>query len=722
MLESFGFSRRRVLAFAGFWILFCAGAYVLFVKRAAPQLPAAALRGFNVLLITVDTLRADRLGSYGSSAGLTPALDRLASRGFRFETVHAHVPLTLPSHASIFTGRYPFQHGVHDNGSFRLNVSEQTLASSLQRAGYRTGAFVSAFVLDSRFGLDRGFDIYDDDYGTSRSGTRPPSAFEVVERRADAVVKPAERWIEDIPPGAPWFAWVHLYDPHAPYEAPSEFRAKHADDPYAAEVAYVDSVLGKFFERLGGAGALERTCIVVTSDHGESLGEHGEMRHGVFAYESTLLVPWILWAPGLGPRVFPAPVRHVDLMPTLLDLIGVPAPKDIEGESLRPYLAGELPREPSSSYFEALNTNLTRDWAPLRGLIRNGYKLIDLPIAELYDLGRDPDEQENLYDREKPLASELRRELSAMSAGHALSPVSPLEDESAARLRTLGYLTAPAASRKEQYSEDEDPKRLIGLTNLYEEGVESFRAGDMAKALEALRGLVSRDEGSAEAHLALAYVLHESGQPLEAISILEKAIERPIESVGLVRLLGIYLLEVGELRRAMPYLEKAVRQDPLSVEARNFLAVAYSSQGRPEEARSELNAVLDADPRSTDARVNLGTLELSLGRFDEAIREFQRALEQDSSLSGALNGMGAAYFRKGDIEASLASWRRAVESDPNQFDALFNLGTTLAAHRPTEAVPVLERFVAEAPAELYASDIAEAQQLLEEIHGASPRP
>ena len=314
-----------------------------------PQaIPAGVLRGSNVLLVTIDTLRADHVGAYGSALGLTPTLDRFAREGARFAVTYAHVPLTLPSHTTIMTGLYPFANGVRDNGSFRFDGAHPTLAVTLKQAGYSTAAFVGAFVLDRRFGLNAGFDQYDDRMHGSGSN------LEVVQRTAEQVLEPATEWI--LKPSAishqPWFVWVHLYDPHEPYAAPEPFASRYGADPYAGEVAYADAALGTFFERLRAAGALEHTLVVITSDHGESLGEHGERTHGLFAYDATLRVPLVVWAPPtIRPIVVTSPARLVDIMPTVLDLVGVGAPARLDGRSARPLIGGDPPadeRDPTS--------------------------------------------------------------------------------------------------------------------------------------------------------------------------------------------------------------------------------------------------------------------------------------------------------------------------------------------------------------------------------------
>src|SRR5437763_8743380 len=372
---------------------FVAAAALWFVRTRpshAQPLAAGALRGANVLLVTIDTLRADHVGAYGQNGALTPTIDALARDGLRFERTYAHVPLTLPSHASLLTGAYPTRTGVRDNGAFRLGQRPATLAAVLETAGYRTGAFVGAFVLDARFGLNRGFDMYDD----RMLGTGADQ--EISERPAEKVLAPAYEWIATsaAAPGtehpAPWFAWVHLYDPHEPYAPPEPYRSRFSDEPYDGEIAYADAALGAFLGRLRAAGALAHTLLVVASDHGESLGEHGERTHGLFAYDATLRVPLVMSAPGaIRTGVFRDTMRLVDVAPTILDLVGAPPLPDADGRTVRPFVAGERPFDDSGSYFEALNASLTRDWAPLTGIVRQRSKLIDLPVPELYDLASD---------------------------------------------------------------------------------------------------------------------------------------------------------------------------------------------------------------------------------------------------------------------------------------------------------------------------------------------
>ncbi len=355
-------------------------------SASAPEAEIRREPGLNVLMITVDTLRADALGSYGNTRAVTPWMDRLAAEGVRFENARAHNVVTLPTHASILTGLYPQEHGVRDNSGFRLPEELPTLATILRKEGYRTGAFVSAFPLDSRFGLDQGFEVYEDNFVGSE---RRPAFFEV-ERAGPETVALARSWIE-ANDDRPWFCWVHLYEPHFPYDPPEPLKSRFSDDLYLGDVAAVDEALAPLLEPLLKRANSSQTLVVLTSDHGEALGEHGEATHGIFAYESTLRVPLVLYQGDLfEPRVVLDPVRHIDLLPTILDALGLPVAEGSSGRSLLPVVFGQVAEEAPSTYFESLSPQLNRGWAPLYGIVDGDMKYIELPIPELYDLEADP--------------------------------------------------------------------------------------------------------------------------------------------------------------------------------------------------------------------------------------------------------------------------------------------------------------------------------------------
>jgi arylsulfatase A-like enzyme/Flp pilus assembly protein TadD len=672
---------------------------------AVQQLPAGSLRGFNVLLITVDTLRADRVGVYGRTTGFTPTLDRLANEGLRFDAVRTHVPLTLPSHASLMTSRIPPRHGVRDNGAYSLDQSQPTLATALKSAGYRTAAFVGAFVLDARFGLGKGFDLYDDQYGARPTMGR----VEVVERRAEEVTTRAASWIRAAQ--APWFAWVHVYDPHEPYAPPEPFASRHASAPYDGEVAYTDMALGRLIGDLQPAGRLERTVIIVTSDHGEGLGDHGERTHGLFAYDSTLHVPLIVWcANWIRPAVVADPVGLVDVGPTILDLLGV-AWSPADGRSLRRRLTGEESlASPAPLYFEALNASLTRNWAPLTGVVAGDLKLIDLPIPELYDLAGDPGETQNLYTQRLSETRRLEQMLDAIGSRDA-KPSAAVDAETAARLRSLGYVVSQPPARR-RFTPDDDPKKLVSLDVALDEAMSVSGRGNHTAAIAILQDVIRQRPDLPQAYDRLAFVLRAAGRLPDAIAVLEQAASKGFADASALVSLGTMLQEAGRADRAVSVLEAAVGMNAQDLEARSRLGTAYAQAGRITDAERELKAVLDADPQSAETLTNLGVLYLSSGRLDDAIVTLRRAVAADPALTGASNTLAAAYARSGDLPRAVDEWRRLAERRPDDPDILYNLGTALLQlNRPTEARPFLERFISVAPPH-YAKDVERVRQLI----------
>jgi arylsulfatase A-like enzyme len=507
-------------------------------RSAPPPVPDTPL---SVLLITIDTLRADAIGVYGNTRAATPWIDRLAAGGLRFDHAHAHSVLTLPSHANILSGVYPQDHGVRDNAGFRFPAARPTLATVLKAQGYATGAFISAFPLDSRFGLTAGFDVYDDAF----LDAAPRAPLLEQERRGTETVAAARRWL-DAHAGERTFCWVHLYEPHAPYAAPEPFSSRFPADPYAGEVAAADAALEPLLRPLLEAGNRVRSLVLLTADHGESLGEHGEATHGVFAYEATLRVPLILYSPTLlTPGVVAAEARHVDLLPTVLDALGVQPPADLRGRSL---LGIARPRDtdsPASTYFESLAPALNRGWAPLRGVIRQDLKYIDLPVPELYDLRSDPREARNLAPARAADIRDLRALLETSGAGRG--EVAPRVAESAEarrRLQSLGYVSGDASSRA-RYTEQDDPKTLIGLDAKLQEAVQLYTAGDRPRALALAESLVRERPDMRVAWMTLAQIQRDAGALDAAIGSLRRAHDLAPHDTQTIALLGAYLTERG---------------------------------------------------------------------------------------------------------------------------------------------------------------------------------
>jgi arylsulfatase A-like enzyme/Flp pilus assembly protein TadD len=681
-----------------------AAALAMSCARAGPVSPlrSGQLRGANILLVTIDTLRRDRLGAYGSPAGLTPTLDRLASSGVRYSHAHSHVPMTLPAHASILTGRTPRAHGIHVNGASRLDDGVPTLATELKRAGYRTGAFVGAFVLDARYGLSRGFDEYDDRYPQGDEAT-----FKVADRRADAVVKAAGDWI--LQPAAaaqgstPWFAWVHLFDPHTPYDAPPEYRSGRS--PYDAEVAYTDAMLGRLIDRLNAAHALDRALIVVTADHGESLGDHGETTHGLFAYESTLSVPLIVSGTDVGRAVVDLPVAHADILPTIVDLVGVAPPANLDGVSAVSGSAAERPIP-----IEALEANLTRGWAPLTGVVSGDWKYVELPLAELYNLQADPAEAHNLVERDTARRDTMRRALAQLAAARpAAAAAAPVDEDAAARLRALGYTASSGAPARRQYTDRDDPKRLVALNEQFNTALEAFNDGRAAEALASFLALLRDRPDFLTARTSAATVLMTTGRAGEAVALLRAAPAEQASAPEILARLGTAYQRAGQLKDAAAALERSRAAGNQNPEILNDLGVVYAQLGRTGDARALFEELLRRDPTAAGTWTNLGLAELSAHRPDAAADAFRQAVEADPSNAQAWQGLGAATIGR-DANAAIDAWRHAEKLEPRDYDLLFNLGMVLAeSDRPAEALPYLTRFMQEAPRERYAADFPRVQ-------------
>ena len=665
-------------------------------RQAAPLIARAADQ--NVLLITIDTLRADALGSYGGRAA-TPNLDRLAQGGLRFTFAHAHAVVTLPSHSSILTGRYPFEHGVRDNAGYRLDDQSDTLAEFARRGGLATGAFVGAFPLDRQFGLGQGFDVYRDVGG--RMVAQGDFAF--TERRAEEVVAEARAWIERQP--GKWFAWVHVFDPHASYTPPAPFDAQYSSDPYAGEVAYVDHALGPLLDV--ARHSPRPTTIVVTADHGEGLGDHGEATHGTFAYESTLRVPLILAQVGPGTEgsrggVIDAPVRHVDIVPTIADLLGMRVPGDLPGRTLLAAGADAA----RHTYFEAMTPMLKRGWAPLSGVIAGHAKYIDLPLEEAYDLATDSREEHNLAASDEARVSALVSDLRQFGA------VLPGEQraESAdvrSRLQALGYVSG-STPRKARYTDEDDPKRLIDVDRLMMEGIDLYRRGRIPAAMDAYRAVIARRPAMGLAYRRLAFLQWHAGTPAEAIATLRIARQKIGADIDLEVRLGTYLAEAGSPAEAIPMLERVTAAVPDNAEALNALGVAYGRAGDSAKALAAFARVLAHDPRDAYAFENMGTVHLRQNDLAAARQAFTRAVENDPRSSRAHAGLGVVARRSGQIDAAIASWREALVLDQSNFDALYNLCVVLVtAGRAVEARPYLEQFIRSAPPGFYGHEIDE---------------
>ena len=665
-------TRQRPRTFPALVIL------TIFLPIASRPLAGASPAKPNVLLITIDTLRADHLGCYGWNAVRTPAIDALAARGVLFSRAFAHTPATLPSHTSILLGLTPNAHGVHDNSNFIVRDDFLTLAEWLKAQGYATGAFVGAFPLDSRFGLVQGFDVYDDNYGS-----QGPTDLTFVERKGDVVVGQALGWLEGR--AEPWFLWVHVFDPHQPYEPPEPFRSQYPRDLYDGEIAFADSALARLFGFLKDHKIEDRTAVILTADHGESLGEHGESTHGYFAYNATLHIPLILALPGMRPGRVEANVFQVDIFPTVCGILGKKEPTGLQGQSLLPLVQGKS-RAEQPAYFEALTAYYNRGWAPLRGYIKGGEKYMDSPIPEVYDLDRDFAELDNLAGK-RDLAK-IRKTFAAL----VRSETSPLADRAgqnmdrttAEKLRSLGYLASPQKPTKTDFTAKDDLKTLYPYHNKWQKATAAYQAGRAEEGIALLKEIVAERKDFHLAYTYLANFYQEQKHPGEAEAVLREAYAGNPESFRIMTALGIIMIDNGRFDEAVGLLEKSLTFIDFDPETWNYLGVAYWNMGRYDEALEVYDKALSLDLNYAIGFNNRGSLFLSrylrerqAGDLARATEDFRRAVELDPKYASAWNGLGVGLLQSGDIDGALASWKKAVELKPDFGFALYNLGLGL---------------------------------------------
>jgi len=614
----------------------------------------------DVLLITVDTLRADHVGAYGDAQAVTPVIDGLAARGARFAQVIAPAPLTLPSHASIFTATTPSTHGVRDNAGFVLGPPMPTLAERFRAAGYSTAAFVSGFPLHRRFGLARGFDQYDD--RLTRGGDRARPA--AVERRADETIAAVETWLGRPAPGPrrPMFLWVHLFDPHAPYEAPEPYRTRFGERPYDGEVAFVDAQIGALLQRVTQARPDRASVVAVTSDHGEGLGEHGEPTHGLFVYDSTIRVPLVIAGPGVpAGRVIRSMVRLIDVGPTLLDLTGVPAFAGAEGVSLRAVLAQDRAVAGPPAHVESLFGWLCCGWAPLHAWREENWMFIDAPRAELYDTASDPAEVRNLAQDREADASRLRRSLDAAIGHDPVSARGQSSPEERDRLRSLGYVTGGGLSRPSR----RDPKEVADLSVRIGQAIE-IEDADPAKAAEMLEEVVRADPGNPLARRHLGIALIRQARAAEASRVLNALVADGDNSFETLALVADAAIERGDLRDARWRLETLHARDAADSGVALKLGILLVRAGEFDRAVALFRAIVDREPANVDALVDLAGALLSSGRAADAAAYFQQAIDRGAAGPLAWNGLASAKLRLGDRSGAADAMRRSLRIQPDQ--------------------------------------------------------
>ena len=659
----------------------------------------------DVILVTIDTLRYDAVGFDGNTSGTTPNLDRFAGEGRVFTKAHAHNVITLPSHANILTGMLPYEHGVRENAGFRLSPKIPTAAGRLKAKGYATGAFVGAYVLDSRYGLGHDFDEYTELY----RHLDEQFEFEIQQAAAEDVVKAATEWYRG-QAGKPRFLWLHLYDPHAPYAPPPAYQERFADDFYLGEVSYTDASLAKLLDEV--RSVQPAPLVVVTADHGEARGSHGELTHGLFCYEATLHVPLFAWCPGLvAPGRDDVPARHIDILPTILDAVGLPPASELTGQSLLP--EGRKEAE-AGSYFESLSAAFNRGWAPLRGLSAGGDKYIDLPIPELYNLPSDPGEEKNLISSDAAAPDALRR----LRKRFLELPTAPTErgligSEEAAKLRSLGYLTG-SGEMKASYSPADDPKTLIGVDQTLHTINDLCERDKCAEALPIARKVVAENPKMKLGYLHLAMTLRCLNNLPGVLQAFEQASANGAGGESVDRQRSMLLSELGRPKEALavlrPYRES---EEP---ETLNAIGIALADGGRPADALPVYARVIELDPSNAVAYQNTGISLLMLGRPEEARQNLEAAIRLGKRHARAWNALGVAWMRLGEPQKAIEAWKTTLEMNPEQYDALYNIGRVSGQLGDWKtARKALEAFVKVAPPKQFGKDLAEVRGALADM-------
>jgi len=646
----------------------------------------------NVLLITIDTLRPDRLSCYSREHLSTPVIDKLAAKGVLFTRAFAHTPLTLPSHANILLGTTPLEHGIHDNGIFVVRPHSLTLAGHLKAAGYSTGAAVGAFPLDFRFGLNQGFDAYDDRYGTQVA-----LAFGFVERKAERVIEAALGWLKK--QKEPWFLWVHIFDPHQPYEPPEPYLSQYKGHLYDGEVAHVDKSLDRLFSYLEETKLQSRTLFIFTGDHGQGLGDHGESTHGVLAYNSTLWVPLIFSYPGIKPGRTDQNAFHIDIFPTVCDLLGLEKPAALQGLSLLPALQGKsMPERPV--YFESLFPYYRRGWGPLRGFIEGNRKFMESPIPELYDLKKDFNETINLAKRESLEKDRvvLAKLVKAWS-GRGANPAPKVDMATLEKLKSLGYVGGLQPPKK-NFGPEDDLKVLLPFQEKLDRSMELYRDGKKKEAVALAKNIIAERKDFDTAYFFLSIVYKKEGQIDEALTLLKSGYKANPSIYKIATNYGMALIDAGRPDEALAVLTQALSLIDYDPELWNYIGVARWRKGDLDKALEAYQKSLGLDPKYAVALNNLGSVCLALfmkegnpRRLQSSMDSFKKAIDSDPEYVSAYNGLGSAYRQAGDADAAIFCWEKAVELDPVYGNALYNLGLTyLEKGEKAKARGFLERY------------------------------
>jgi arylsulfatase A-like enzyme/Flp pilus assembly protein TadD len=652
----------HVLRLSAFCLIFAA------VAAAAPRPRDAAPA--NLLLITIDTLRPDHLGCYGYRQIQTPNIDALASAGTRFELAYTPVPITLPSHTVMMTGTYPMYSGIHDFSGNKLNPQQPTLASILKQHGYATGAVLGSAVLDHRFGLNQGFDFYYDHFDFNRL---EDANLDLMKRPGNQVVDQALQWLS-ANERKPFFLWVHLYDPHTPYDAPAPLDREYQGRPYDGEIAFADVQVGRLLRFLKEKQLYSRTLIVLTGDHGESLGEHGEKNHGFFIYDATLRIPFMVKLPA-GQRhaaTVPGPFSTVDLLSTVLDVLKVPPPADAQGASALSEILGN-PRPagpPMQLYSESFLPLLHFDWSDLRGIQVGNYHFIDVPKPELYDIAADPEELHNLYAEKPAISQELKSQLETMeqkyTAGRQQSQSVPLDPVLSERLKSLGYAAFsgghPAKSGDNRQLPD--PKDRIAMFELVSEAVEASQHGHFEESTVKLAQALKTEETSVPVHYLLGLDYYRMQNYADSIREFRRVLELSPDYNLVYYYLGLAYARAGDYPNSIDFLQRTLKADGTNFSAAYNLGAVNLKTGNVEQAAAAFRQAIQIYPEYVPARVALGEVLLYQNKLDDAVVELRQAIQLAPNDPAPHAALAKALKAKGLDSEAEQEMQKAASSRP----------------------------------------------------------
>lgn len=665
---------------AGVLLVALVGGFFWLKARGANSISSGAYQDYNVLLITLDTTRADHLPAYGYTSVKTPNLDRLAEESTVFEDAIAHVPLTLPSHTTMMTGLLPIANGVRDNAGFFVDQKITTLAELLKQKGYSTSAFVSSFVLDSRWQLDQGFDLYFDNFNLAEfKGLNPQEA----QRPAEETVAEFSEWIQTHKGGS-FFSWVHFYDPHEPYTPPEPYKTEYASSLYDGEIAYMDENIGKVLKKLKDLNLNDNTIIIVVGDHGESLGQHQEITHAMFVYNATQHVPLIVHIPGEHKQRIKEVVRLMDIAPTVADLTNVTFPEAIQGVSLLPMMNAQEKKE-RFAYSESLYPELHYGWSPVVAITTNQYKFINVPKPELYDRITDPQETKNLIQEKASIAKVLKGELEEMNKKYARSDIGGLQKmdpETEERLRSLGYLSGSVTATEE--SRKIDPKDKIHLARGIQQSFGATQEKDYARALELIGPVLAEDPNMTDAHFTAAVAYMGLKDYQKAIDEMYKTLALKPDHVMALYNLGHVHEVIGNLKEAESWYQKVLGYEKNHLYATLKLAHIYRELKEPELASTYYRRTIKAYTEFLDSTKNpqsrsalhstLGEIFFGAGDLENAEKNYLAAIAEVPDRTSLHYNLAQIYEIKGNIPGAIVAYKKETELDPKSFKAFNNLG------------------------------------------------